>query len=57
MSGIKFLLDTNFILGLLKSHPAVLAEISERKLAIAECGYSAVTRIQVNSGKVKACPA
>jgi hypothetical protein len=42
MSGIKFLLDTNFILGLLKSQPAVLAEISERKLSIAECGYSAM---------------
>jgi hypothetical protein len=34
MSGIKFLLDTNFILGLLKSQSAVLAEISERKLSI-----------------------
>ena len=47
MSGIKFLLDTNFILGLLKSQSAVLAEISERKLSIAECGYSAVTRMEL----------
>ena len=36
MSGTKFLLDTNFILGLLKSHPAVLAEVSARKLSVAE---------------------
>ena len=47
MSGIKFLLDTNFIVGLLKSDPTVLAEISERKLASAECGYSAVTRMEL----------
>ena len=47
MSGIKFLLDTNFILGLLKSQSAVLEEISERKLTIAECGYSAVTRMEL----------
>ena len=47
MSGTKFLLDTNFILGLLKSHPAVLAEVSARKLSVAECSYSAVTRMEL----------
>lgn len=47
MSGIKFLLDTNFILGILKSQSAVLTEISERKLSIAECGYSAITRMEL----------
>lgn len=47
MSGIKFLLDTNFILGLLKSHPAVLAVVSARKLSVAECAYSAVTRMEL----------
>jgi len=47
MSGIKYLLDTNFILGLLKSQPAVLSEISSRKLSIAECSYSAVTRMEL----------
>ncbi len=43
MSGIKYLLDTNFILGILKSSPAVLAEVSERKILAAECAYSAIT--------------
>jgi predicted nucleic acid-binding protein len=47
MSGIKFLLDTNFILGLLKSQPSVLAEIDERKLCIFECAYSAITRMEL----------
>lgn len=47
MNGIKFLLDTNFILGLLKSQPEVLAEVAERKLSISECGYSAITRMEL----------
>ena len=47
MSGTKFLLDTNFILGLLKSQPAVLAEASVRKLSVTECSYSAVTRMEL----------
>lgn len=47
MSGTKFLLDTNFIIGLLKSDPAVLAEVSTRTVAIAECSYSAITRMEL----------
>ena len=47
MSGTKFLLDTNFILGLLKSYPAVLAEVSARNLSVAECAYSAITRMEL----------
>lgn len=47
MSGIKFLLDTNFILGLLKSQPVVLEEVALRHLSIAECAYSAITRIEL----------
>jgi hypothetical protein len=47
MNGIKFLLDTNFILGLLKSHPEVLAAISLRNLSVSECGYSAITRMEL----------
>ena len=47
MSGIKLLLDTNFILGLLKSQPAVLGEVASRKLSIAQCAYSAVTRMEL----------
>jgi predicted nucleic acid-binding protein len=47
MSGIKYLLDTNFILGILKSSPTVLAEVSERKIFAAECAYSAITRMEL----------
>jgi predicted nucleic acid-binding protein len=42
MSGLKYLLDTNFILGILKSTPAVLEIISFRQIRVAECGYSAI---------------
>lgn len=47
MSGIKFLLDTNFILGLLKSQPIVLDEVALRKLTITDCAYSAITRMEL----------
>ena len=47
MSGTKFLLDNNFIIGLLKPDPAVLAEVSTRTVAIAQCFYSAITRMEL----------
>jgi len=47
MSGIKYLLDTNFILGLLKATPEVLAIVTERDLLASNCAYSAVTRMEL----------
>lgn len=47
MSGNKYLLDTNFILGILKSDPPVLAQASLRQLRIGECSYSAITRMEL----------
>ena len=47
MSGIKYLLDTSFILGILKSNPSVLAQVSERQIRAAECSYSAITRMEL----------
>lgn len=47
MSGIKYLLDTNFILGIFKSSPAVVSAVSERRILAAECAYSAVTRMEL----------
>jgi predicted nucleic acid-binding protein len=47
MSGIKYLLDTNFILGLLKATPEVLAIVRERDLLSSSCAYSAVTRMEL----------
>ncbi|MBP7491066.1 MAG: type II toxin-antitoxin system VapC family toxin [Rhodoferax sp.] len=47
MSGIKYLLDTNFILGLLKSQAEILVEIQQLKLTAGQCAYSAVTRMEL----------
>lgn len=47
MSGIRYLLDTNFILGILKSDPDVLAQISSRQLHLGECAYSAIARMEL----------
>lgn len=47
MSGTKYLLDTNFILGLLKSESQVLAEYASRRILAGECSYSAITRMEL----------
>ena len=47
MNGIKYLLDTKFILGILKSNPVVLADIAARQIRTAKCGYSAITRMEL----------
>ena len=47
MSGIKYLLDTNFVLGLLKATPEVIAIVTERDLLASHCAYSAVTRMEL----------
>lgn len=47
MSGVKYLLDTNYILGLLKSTPEVLSEVTGRAILTVECGYSAITRMEL----------
>ena len=47
MSGIKYLLDTNFVLGLLKATPEVLATVTELDLLASNCAYSAVTRMEL----------
>ncbi len=47
MSGIDYLLDTNFILGLLKSNPETSAWIDERQIRVSQCAYSAITRMEL----------
>ena len=47
MSGIKYLLDTNFILGLLSAQPEVLSAVAARDLLISECAFSAITRMEI----------
>lgn len=47
MSGIKYLLDTSCILGLLKATPEVLDLVAQRTLLASECAYSAITRMEL----------
>ena len=47
MNGIDYLLDTNFILGLLKSSPDTLALINDRRIVLQQCAYSAITRMEL----------
>ena len=47
MSGTKYLLDTNFILGILKSDDQVFAELASRRILAGECSYSAITRMEL----------
>ena len=47
MSGINYLLDTNFILGMLKSTPEVLAAVGNKGLMARQCAFSAVTRMEL----------
>ena len=47
MSGVKYLLDTNFILGMLKSTPEVLAMVRNAGLMAHQCAYNAVTRMEL----------
>ena len=41
------MLDTNFILGILKSDAQALAELSTRRILAGECSYSAITRMEL----------
>lgn len=47
MSGTKYLLDTNYILGVLKCQPEIQADIALRALTIGQCAYSSVTRMEL----------
>jgi predicted nucleic acid-binding protein len=47
MSGVNYLLDTNFILGMLKSTPDVLAVVDVKGLMARQCAFSAVTRMEL----------
>lgn len=47
MSGLRYLLDTNFLLGMMKSDPAVHRLLQNVCPLSGECGYSAVTRMEL----------
>jgi len=47
MSGVRFLLNTNFVLGMLKASPAVMGALGANPPLAIKCGYSAVTRMEL----------
>lgn len=47
MSGTKLLLDTNFVIGLLKRSEAVQVFLRDRPISTQECFYSFITRIEL----------
>lgn len=49
MSGAKFLLDTNILIGLLNHNLAVSHLLATRRVNINECAYSAITRMELLS--------
>jgi predicted nucleic acid-binding protein len=49
MNGIKFLLDTNVIIGLYERNPDILELLKTKQVAINACAYSAVTRMELLS--------
>ncbi|MBX9637308.1 MAG: type II toxin-antitoxin system VapC family toxin [Nitrosomonas sp.] len=49
MSGIKYLLDTNIIIGLYQRNPMVLDLLKSKQVKIDECAYSSITRMELLS--------
>lgn len=49
MNGVKFLLDTNIIIGLLSRNEAAHRLLMAKQVAIAQCAFSAVTRMELLS--------
>jgi len=47
VNGIDYLLDTNFILGLLKSAPETLSVLDRQPIEVHQCAYSAITRMEL----------
>ena len=47
MNGIKYLLDTNIIIGLYNHNPAILALLQAKSIRINQCAYSSITRIEL----------
>ncbi|CAG1021750.1 hypothetical protein MTYM_01229 [Methylococcales bacterium] len=46
MNGIKFLLDTNYILGLVKGQSEVIADIQQRGADWRWYGFSSISRME-----------
>lgn len=49
MSGLKYLVDTNFVLAILKGQPDVMDMIAAQQVWPLQCGYSFITRLELLS--------
>lgn len=49
MIGLKYLLDTNIIIGLYERNAGILDILQAQQIKINECAYSAITRIELLS--------
>ncbi|MDX8127739.1 type II toxin-antitoxin system VapC family toxin [Methylomonas sp. BW4-1] len=49
MNGIKYLLDTNIIIGMYQHSPAVIDLMQAKRVHIGQCAYSAITRMELLS--------
>ncbi|RIZ64837.1 MAG: type II toxin-antitoxin system VapC family toxin [Methylococcales bacterium] len=47
MNGVKFLLDTNVIIGMYHKSTEVKALLHDRQVIINQCAYSAITRMEL----------
>jgi len=47
MNGIKYLLDTNIIIGMYEQTPAVLDLFNVNQVTIEQCAYSSITRMEL----------
>jgi predicted nucleic acid-binding protein len=49
MNGIKYLLDTNIIIGMYQRNEAVMTLMQGKQVGISQCAYSLITRIELLS--------
>lgn len=49
MIGIKFLLDTNFVIGVLKDYPDAITLLNNEQLSFENCAISQITRMELLS--------
>ncbi len=49
MNGARFLLDTNIVIGLLSRSEPVISLLTQRQVAIMQCAFSAITRMELLS--------
>jgi len=47
MNGVKYLLDTNIILGMYQHSTTVIALMQSKQVGISQCAYSTITRMEL----------